>query len=474
MHRSPLRLFFWLLTALAFAGLLLPFLFHDGMFLDGLTYASISRNMSEGIGSLWKPHYTATLYPSFYEHPPLVFGIQSLFFRVLGDGIMTERLYSLSTALMTVWGIVAIWKLFSRETRLANYSWLPVLLWIMTPVVFWSYRNNMLENTLTPFTLFAIWFLCKATLTGRYWWLLPASLLIFASFLSKGPVGLFPLVTIPVYALSVKKIFDLKDLSFSTLAILLPIFFLLILFWVAPDAKISLQNYLNSQLIPSLSGSREVTSASRFTILYYLLLQMALPIILWAVFRITAIRRRPAQNVEAEHRHTGLFLILVGLSASLPLIITMKQRDFYLVPAIPYLILGISFYLAPLIEDKLKGVKDSIWRWISIPVALALISILAYTTITAGKPGRDQNMVNDVRQISTILPEGAILQTSVATWQNWKLAAYLARYGNISLDCDSPREYILVDETIQDKTFKIDCPTDQVFKGQLVTLYLKR
>ncbi|MFA7410019.1 MAG: glycosyltransferase family 39 protein, partial [Bacteroidales bacterium] len=266
MHRSPLRLFFWLLTALAFAGLLLPFLFHDGMFLDGLTYASISRNMSEGIGSLWKPHYTATLYPSFYEHPPLVFGIQSLFFRVLGDGIMTERLYSLSTALMTVWGIVAIWKLFSRDTRLANYSWLPVLLWIMTPVVFWSYRNNMLENTLTPFTLFAIWFLCKATLTGRYWWLLPASLLIFASFLSKGPVGLFPLVTIPVYALSVKKIFDLKDLSFSTLAILLPIFFLLILFWVAPDAKISLQNYLNSQLIPSLSGSREVTSASRFTI----------------------------------------------------------------------------------------------------------------------------------------------------------------------------------------------------------------
>ena len=332
----------------------------------------------------------------------------------------------------------------------------------------------MLENTLTPFTLFAIWFLCKATLTGRYWWLLPASLLIFASFLSKGPVGLFPLVTIPVYALSVKKIFDLKDLSFSTLAILLPIFSLLILFWVAPDAKISLQNYLNSQLIPSLSGSREVTSASRFTILYYLLLQMALPIILWAVFRITAIRRRPAQNVEAEHRHTGLFLILVGLSASLPLIITMKQRDFYLVPAIPYLILGISFYLALLIEDKLKGVKDSIWRWISIPVALALISILAYTTITAGKPGRDQNMVNDVRQISTILPEGAVLQTSVATWQNWKLAAYLARYGNISLDCDSPREYILVDETIQDKTFEIDCPTDQVLKGQLVTLYLKR
>ena len=34
-----------------FLGIVAPNLFSDGMFTDGLTYAVISRNMSEGLGS---------------------------------------------------------------------------------------------------------------------------------------------------------------------------------------------------------------------------------------------------------------------------------------------------------------------------------------------------------------------------------------------------------------------------------------
>jgi hypothetical protein len=360
---------------------------------------------------------------------------------------------------------------------MVGFSWLPVLLWIMTPVVFWSYRNNMLENSLTPMTLFAIWFLCKATLTGRYWWLIPASVLILVSFLAKGPVGLFPLVTIPVYALSVKKIFDLKDLSFSTLTIALPLLFLLILFAFFPEANTNLSHYLNNQLIPSLSGSREVTSASRFTILYYLVLQLAFPLVLLLAAWLWA-RQRPAKpdaprDMPPGVRYSGLFLLLVGLSASLPLVVTMKQRDFYLVPAIPYLVLGIGFYLVPLLDRMARPVHSRIWRWASIPIALMLAFVLVHTTITAGKPGRDREMVSDVRQVAGLLPSGTIVQTSVATWQNWKLAAYLARYGNISLDCDSPREYILMDETIRDETFQVDGLTDKLFAGQIITLYSK-
>ena len=50
---------------------LLPRLAHRGMFLDGVTYASIARNLAEGRGRFWAPHYTATIYPAFHEHPPL-------------------------------------------------------------------------------------------------------------------------------------------------------------------------------------------------------------------------------------------------------------------------------------------------------------------------------------------------------------------------------------------------------------------
>ena len=158
---------FWGLTISFFIGLLVPILIQDGMFLDGVTYSSISKNLAHGIGSIWKPHYTKVLYPVFYEHPPLVFGIQSLFFKILGDGMYTERIYTLITAIFTLLGIVACWRLVFKQHPMQEYSWLPVLLWITVPLIFWSYKNNLLENTLSVFTLFSVYFIFRSLLQKR-------------------------------------------------------------------------------------------------------------------------------------------------------------------------------------------------------------------------------------------------------------------------------------------------------------------
>ena len=58
----------WCLAVSLYCLLVLPRLLSYGMFLDGVTYASIARNMAENYGSFWQPYYTATVYPTFYEH----------------------------------------------------------------------------------------------------------------------------------------------------------------------------------------------------------------------------------------------------------------------------------------------------------------------------------------------------------------------------------------------------------------------
>ena len=87
-----------------------PSLLSDGMFLDGLLYAVISKNLANGIGDFWHLHLTKTLSPIFFEHPPLAFGLQSLFFKILGDSIFVEKLYSFLTYVVTGIIIVKIWK----------------------------------------------------------------------------------------------------------------------------------------------------------------------------------------------------------------------------------------------------------------------------------------------------------------------------------------------------------------------------
>lgn len=46
-----------LLTTAIFALLLLPTLGQKGMFLDGVIYSSIARNLSEGFGSFWSSFF---------------------------------------------------------------------------------------------------------------------------------------------------------------------------------------------------------------------------------------------------------------------------------------------------------------------------------------------------------------------------------------------------------------------------------
>ena len=86
LHPRPL-----VVVALLAAFLLLPSMATIGMFMDGTIYAAISRNLAEGVGTMWALHFSAGLFPVFREHPPLVFWLQSFFFRLLGDGYRGTR-----------------------------------------------------------------------------------------------------------------------------------------------------------------------------------------------------------------------------------------------------------------------------------------------------------------------------------------------------------------------------------------------
>ena len=50
------------------------------------------------------------------------------------------------------------WRLLSEgEAERDNY-WIPILFWLIIPIVAWSYKNNLLENVTGLFSLFAVYF----------------------------------------------------------------------------------------------------------------------------------------------------------------------------------------------------------------------------------------------------------------------------------------------------------------------------
>ena len=57
---------FRILTLAAFIGLILPMSIQDGMFLDGLVYATVSHNLANGLGSFWHPNFSATFFHDYH------------------------------------------------------------------------------------------------------------------------------------------------------------------------------------------------------------------------------------------------------------------------------------------------------------------------------------------------------------------------------------------------------------------------
>lgn len=439
MNKSKI---FWILTITALIALYIPTLVQQGMFLDGITYSAISKNLASGLGSFFDPHYTQTLYPNFHEHPPLVFIIESSFFKIFGNGFLTERLYCLFIIFLTTVGISKIWRLLQPNDELKKYDWFPVLLWLSLPLVMWSYKNNLLENTMSVFTIFSVFFILKSIIEKRAIFLIFGSILIVCAFLSKGLVGLFPLAVPLVYAAANKA--NRNTFLYTAYLVFLTAFIAFILFIAFPEMKENILLYFDQQLIPALTNKREITTGNRFSILLNLILELSLPLILLIYFGAKQWSKDRTPKFLKDKK--ALLFLLIALSASIPLIISLKQRKFYLIPSIPFFILSISCLIVPFVKVMIDKWSNSTLIWIKrISVIVASILILV-SFFLFGKYSRDDQKLGDVYVISNVIPKGTIISTTQALWEDWSLHAYMSRVGNLSLDRDHVHVYYLVEK----------------------------
>ncbi|HZF99697.1 MAG TPA: glycosyltransferase family 39 protein, partial [Chitinophagales bacterium] len=362
MPSFPLRFFFRLITLAVMCALTLPVLVQDGMFMDAMLYTSVSHNLAQGIGTFWFPQFSASLMaglPSFHEQPPLVFGIQSLFFKALGSGMFVERVYAFITMLLTASLIVWLWRRVQRDAALQKMEWLPVLLWITIPVCFWSFQNNMHENTMGLFVLLsAIAFYRSFQLDNTKIQLVLFSVLagvfVFLATFSKGIPGLFPLAAPALYWLATRRISFRRAFVKTALAVatVASIYGVLLAF---PDSRQSLQYHFVDRALHRIN--QDPTVDYRLYIIVRLVQELAVPIALSIVCYLVSYRKR-STAVTPPARLT-IFFLLLGFAGSAPLLLTMVQKGFYFVPSLPFFAIGFAVWIAPVLMRWIDARKFS-------------------------------------------------------------------------------------------------------------------
>lgn len=462
----------YILVAAAFFALIGDTLFTQGMFMDGLIYSNVANNLADGVGSFWHLSYTQTQFHEFYEHPPLAMGLCSLFYSVLGSGVWVGRLYSMFMTLISAFLIVRLWTTLGFERRT---GWLPLLFWILVPAVSLNSHENMLECTMGVFVLLAVILMLR----GKWWRMVLAGLSLLAAFLSKGFTGLYPLALPFVLFL-----FRDRDNAFTrsrahgfqcalhdtslVLVSLLAGFGLTCL--LCRDAWPFLTTYFQGQVF---DGINSPTADSRLHIVVkffeetaflwiILVLNIAIQLIWW--YRR---KRGGGGNDKAEQSHPNwlpayrfetvddkvvfsnirisLWLAAFTLCGVLPIMVSLKQRSFYILTVYPFMACSV----AVLMQRQAERLCDTKSRPLKVAVA-SLCAALCVVAVSvnvahAGRPGRDDAMLNDMKQIAPLLEKGEVVSVSQNMSDEYSLQGYYYMERRISLDPYHQQKHLLLD-----------------------------
>jgi 4-amino-4-deoxy-L-arabinose transferase-like glycosyltransferase len=435
------------------AAMFLPRVLPEGMFPDGLTYAAIARNMAEGKGSFWSPYFSSSFWLpyqgaayQFYGHPTLAMGILSLFFQIFGDHWLIEKGFCIFVWGLTAWLITKLWEVNAKDKML---WWLPLFAWYLMPTVLWAYPQFMLDNTMALFSLSASLLILKdqkSTLEHRklqnlksksfivhLWMLFTAGLLLHLAFLTKGPVGLYPLAMPFIYYLFYKAQGSLKKLVFQTSILMISCFGTLSLWYFYMPARLFWQKYLNTQLLSSISTNDQTenyTWLSYFYIPQHFILQ-GLPLLgIVFIFYIFSKTKKEPFLYDGTNNRLAAFYLTIALSGALPMMVSHKASAYYMVPCLPFLAMSFATFFEPTLISWFEKRTLSPLKTQKTIKAMVFLSILVfiYCLSLLGTIGREQDIIQDMKIMGTIVPKGEKLCVPDSMMKNINYHSYFQRY----------------------------------------------
>ncbi len=446
-HSHKINQLFWYITIGIAVTLTLPVLIQDGMFIDGVLYSAVSHNLANGIGTFWFPSFSynnmAGIQGSFHEQPPLVFAIQAVFYKVLGDSMYVERFYTLLMLFLNLWLIKKLWAyIFRNNASLKEISWLPALLWISIPVCFWSFTHNMHENTVSVFILSSILFMFKAfdeQTTLRFCLMLFISgIFIFLASFSKGIPGLFPIAA-PAAIILYRKT-PLTKILGAMFILLLTVSAIYGILLLNEDAQRSLYNYVYLRLFKRIN---DVPTTNTYFDTFFRLIQESL--IMAGLVVMVRYYYTKQKLTRASLDHLAYTFFFIGLLGILPLMLTLVQKGFYMLPALPYIAFGFSLLMANetvFLLQKAFHTQKRVMILTNVAFGIALLAIVLSAS-NIGKYSRNEELLTDLHKVGSLVPQHEVINCTYDLQKDWSLQTYLSRYYYISIDTNTPHTYYL-------------------------------
>jgi len=415
-----------------------------GIHGDGLEYATVARNMADGLGTFWKPYLEDFIHPVFHEHPPLVFWIQSLFFRLFGDGPYLENFYGCLAGLITLACMAWFWQQVRRDVGLSPIgNWWPLLLMVPMPLFTYTLQTNRIVVTYIIFAILPTFAAYRSVTAPKHTVLfsLMSGVLIYLGFIAKGPVAFFSFAVPAIAWLTLKS--KLSRAALCTIVAMAA--FTTVLFAVSywfPDSKEFWKGFWNAQVMASLKSQRAPGDTHWYLVERWAA-EMAVPVFIAAV--LMALTRVPLREIQFNRQ--AWFFLLIGLASSLPFLTSMRQHNRYIFHSYPFYVLSLAFATGSIAAriEALLSTRSKIKK--NVGVIAGVFFVAAFTSMLVGKGhvrGREpffydiylQKIELPQRTTISVCPQAMILN-------DWLFADMMRFYKN-SLTPAMGQEYLII------------------------------
>lgn len=336
---------------------------------DGLVYAIIAKNMAQGLGSIWDPAYSPHQYHHFFEHPGLGLWMGSFFFKIFGNHLYTEKIFSCMIAGINLFYLFLYWKHYIAPNHKASVGWVVILSFSLIPLMVFYYPSNVLEMLANAFALPTIHLLQLSARPGIqskalcYYQGLIALLLAIA-FLINGPLTLFPLAFYLCHAIAFKQ-HSLKGYAKLSLSLWVMFGLCLGLFLLTfTGAYENMKQYFLSQLLPSLAYQRydstlkglEKLKIIRSTIMQYTFCLLFLWLFYGLLPFLIGMKQTRKHLVQSLINPITYLFFFIGLAALLPIAISPKQSSRFALQACFFFNLTFLSFITGPIEEWVKSI----------------------------------------------------------------------------------------------------------------------
>ena len=130
----------------------------------------------------------------------------------------------------------------------------------------------------------------------------------------------------------------------------------------------------------------------------------------------------------------AIFFLLLGIAASLPVTLSTRQQQHYILQAYPMFTLGFTLLLEPMVKIWVNRLIVGSYRYTLLMVfsIVLLIASILIVISNVGKLGSYKDLLYDTLLVGKVIPKNSIVYLSPSLYSDSKKHSYMYRYNRIS------------------------------------------